>query len=155
MFPNCIDRLGRQKRETKQTKPIWCFLQMCHQDGLTPKFLNFKLANSSLKHSKTYKQCQSMLFKEEIKTKRSIISKQKKALETVRNSIKKTVSLFDFAHLSCLFLIGNDNKLVKIKQIHYKKLHALGKDSSIGTHDPDKVIFNTHLVSCLMLKRMY
>ena len=75
-----------------------------------------------------------MLFKEEIKT--------KKELETVRNSIKKTVSLFDFAHLPCLFLVGNDSKLVKIKQVHYKKLHALGKDGSIGTHDPDKVIFN-------------
>ena len=83
-----------------------------------------------------------MLLKEEIKTKRSIISKQRKELETVKNSIKKTVSLFDFDHLSCLFLVGNDSKLVKIKQVHYKKLHALGKDSSIGTHDPDKVIFN-------------
>ena len=30
------------------------FLQSCHQEGLTPKFLNFKLANSSLKHSRTY-----------------------------------------------------------------------------------------------------
>ena len=62
--------------------------------------------------------------------------------EIVRNSIKQTVSLFDFTHLSCLFLVGNDSKLVKIKQIHYKKLHALGKDNSIGAHDPDKVIFN-------------
>ena len=60
----------------------------------------------------------------------------------VRNSIKKTVPLFDFAHLSCLFLVGNDSKLVKIKQVDYKKLHALGKDSSIGANDPDKVIFN-------------
>ena len=33
------------------------FLQMCHQEGLTPKFLNFKLGNSDLKHSRL---CQSM-----------------------------------------------------------------------------------------------
>ena len=50
--------------------------------------------------------------------------------------------MFDFAHLSCLFLVGNDNKPVKIKQVHYKKLHTLGKDSSIGRYNPDKVIFN-------------
>ena len=50
--------------------------------------------------------------------------------------------MFDFSHLPCLFLAGNDSKPVKIKQVHYKKLHALGKDGSIGTHDPDKVIFN-------------
>ena len=41
-----------------------------------------------------------------------------------------------------MFLIGNDSKLVKIKEVHYKKLHALGIDSSIGAHDLDKVIFN-------------
>ena len=42
------------------------FSKMCHQEGLTPKFLNFKLVNSSSKHSGTYKQCQSMLLKAEI-----------------------------------------------------------------------------------------
>ena len=122
------------------------FFQSCHQERLTPKLLNFKLANSSLKHSRTYKQCQLMLLKEEIKTKSSIISKQKKDFEIVRNSIKQIVSLFDFTHLSCLFLVGNDSRLVKIRQFHYKKLHALGKDSSIGAHDSDKV--NRSLLNC-------
>ena len=83
-----------------------------------------------------------MLLKKEIKKKSNIISKQKKDFEIVRNSIKKTVSLFDFVHLSCLFLVGNDSKLVKIKQVHHKKLHALGIDSSKGAQDPNKVIFN-------------
>ena len=32
------------------------FLQNCHQEGLKPKFLNFKLANSSLKDSRTCRQ---------------------------------------------------------------------------------------------------
>ena len=50
--------------------------------------------------------------------------------------------MFDFAHLSCLFLVGNDSKLVKLKQVHYKNFHALGRDSSIRTHNPDKVMFN-------------
>ena len=131
------------------------FLQSCHQEGLTHKFLNFKLANSSLKHSRTYKHCQLMFLKEEIKTKSSIISKQKKDFEIVRNSIKQAVSLFDFTHLSCLFLVCNDSKLVKIKQVHYKKLHALGKGNSIGAHDPDKVIFNYSLTSYLILKRKF
>ena len=103
------------------------FLQSCHQEGLTPKFLNFKLASSSLKHSRTYKQCQLMLLKEEIKTKSTIISKQKKDLEIVRNSIKKTVSLFDFAHLFCLFLVGNDSKLVKSSKFIIRNYMLLEK----------------------------
>ena len=41
-----------------------------------------------------------------------------------------------------MFLVGNDSKLVKLKQVHYKNFHALGRDSSIRTHDPDKVMFN-------------
>ena len=81
------------------------FFQMCHQEWLTPKFLNFKLANSSLKPSRTYKQCQSILLKEEIKTKSSIIWKQKKEFEILWNSIKKTVSLFDFATGPVCFLL--------------------------------------------------
>ena len=128
--------------DIRKNEPNLQFLQSCHQQGLTPKFLNFKLASSSLRHSRTYKQCQLMLLKEEIKTKSSIISKQKKDFEIVRNSIKQTVSLFDFIHLSCLFLVCNDSKLAKMKQVHYKKLHALGRDNSIEAHNPDKVIFN-------------
>ena len=41
-----------------------------------------------------------------------------------------------------MLLVGNDSKLVKIKQVHYKKLHASGKNCLIRTHDSDKVIFN-------------
>ena len=41
--------------------------------------------------------------------------KQKKEFWIVRNCIKKTISLIDFAHLSCFFLVSNDSKLVKIK----------------------------------------
>ena len=74
----CINKFEKLDFKIRKNEADLEFLQMCHQDGLTPKFLNFKLANSSLKHSKTCKQYQLMLLKEEIKTKRSIISKQKK-----------------------------------------------------------------------------
>ena len=33
------------------------FLQSCQQNNLIPKFLNFKVASSSLQFSRTYKQC--------------------------------------------------------------------------------------------------
>ena len=54
-----------------------------------------------------------MLFKEEIKTKNSIISNYKNDFEIVRNSVKQTVSLIDITHLCCLFLVCNESKLVK------------------------------------------
>lgn len=56
------------------------------------------------------------------------------------------MSFFDFAHLSWLFLVSINSKLIKMKQIHYKKLHGLKKGSSIGIHDTDKVklIYSSH-----------
>ena len=67
--------------------------------------------------------------------------KQKKEFWIVRNCIKKTISLIDFAHLSCFFLVSNDSKLVKIKQVHYEKLYVLEKNISTGTHHSE-VIFD-------------
>ena len=43
------------------------FLKLCQENGLTPKFLNLKPANRNLRYSYSYKQCQSLLLKEEIK----------------------------------------------------------------------------------------
>ena len=46
------------------------FSQMRDRDILISKFIIFKLANGSFKHSKTCKQYQSVLLKDEIKAKR-------------------------------------------------------------------------------------
>ena len=40
------------------------FLQSCQQNNLIPKFLNFKVASSSLRFSRTYMQCQKQLLKQ-------------------------------------------------------------------------------------------
>ena len=119
------------------------FLKLCQENGLTPKFLNFKLANSNLRYSNSYKQCQSLLLKEEIKSKVSTLARQKKEFHKVKAAIQSKVSIFDFAHVSCLFLVGNDSKsLTKVREVHNKKLHNLGLENRYECHDPDKVIFN-------------
>ena len=118
------------------------FLKLCQENGLTPKFLNFKLANRNLRYSNSYKQCQSLLLKEEIKNKVSILARQKKEFDQVKSTIQSKVSIFDFGHVSCLFLVGNDSKLGKVRDVHNKKLHNLGLENRYECHDPDKVIFN-------------
>ena len=118
------------------------FLKLCQENGLTPKFLNFKLANRNLRYSNSYKQCQSLLLKEEIKSKVSTLARQKKEFHKVKAAIQSKVSIFDFAHVSCLFLVGNDSKLSKVREVHNKKLHNLGLENRYECHDPDKVIFN-------------
>ena len=104
--------------------------------------MNFKLANRNLRYSNSYKQWQSLLLKEEIKNKVSILARQKKEFDKVKSSIQSKVSTFDFAHVSCLFLVGNDSKLGKVRDVHNKKLHNLGLENRYEYHDPDIVIFN-------------
>ena len=62
------------------------FLKLCQENGLTSKFLNFKLANRNLRYSYSYKQCQSLLLKEEIKNKVSILARQKKEFDKVKSA---------------------------------------------------------------------
>ena len=72
----------------------------------------------------------------------SIISKQKKEFTTLKKLIKNKLSIIDFAHICCLFLVGNDKKITKVKETHCKKLKNLGLASPIRSHNPDKIIIN-------------
>ena len=119
--------------------------RLCQENGSTPKFLNFKLVNSNLCYSNSCKQCQSLLLKEKIKSKVSILPRQKKELDEVKSVIQSNVSIFDLANVSHLFLVGNDSKFSKVRDVHNKKLHKLGLENKYECHDPDKVIFNYSL----------
>ena len=110
--------------------------------GYTPKFLNFKLGNSNLCYSNSYKQCQSLLQKEEIKSKVSIFARQNKEFDKVKSAIQSKLSIFNFAHVLCLFFGGNDSRLSKIRDVHNKKFNYLGLENRYECHDPDKVILN-------------
>ena len=63
------------------------FLQPFQQNNLISKFPHFKVASSSLRFSRTYKQCQRQLLKREIKKKTSFPNKRKNSLLS-RSSLK-------------------------------------------------------------------
>ena len=48
----------------------------------------------------------------------------------------------DYTHISCLFLVSNDRKILQVKEVHSKKLKNLGLYSISNKHDPDKIISN-------------
>ena len=81
-----------------------------------------------------------------------IISKQKKEFIALKKLIKNKLSIIDFAHICCLFLVGNDKKITKVKETHCKKLKNLGLASPVRSHNPDKIIINHHLIICQILK---
>ena len=47
------------------------FLETCLKDGLMQKFLNFKVAYSTLRNSKSYKDCQLKLLRQQLPDKKS------------------------------------------------------------------------------------
>ena len=46
------------------------FLETCLKNGLMPKFLNFKVANSTLRNSKSYKDCHLQLLQQQLSNKK-------------------------------------------------------------------------------------
>lgn len=114
------------------------FLQMCHLDGLTDKFLNIKLANNSLKHLRTYNNVTQWYWKKRSKQKVTLYRSKKKENIILRMAVKRQYHCM-ILHIYLVFLFAVTVNWQKIKKVSYKKLHSLGKDISIGTHDPDKV----------------
>ena len=90
------------------------FLKLCQENGLTPKFLNFRLAKNNLRYSNSYKTVSALLLKVETKSKVSILARQKKEFDKVKSAIQSKVSIFDFAHVSCLFWLGMTPSLAKL-----------------------------------------
>ena len=117
------------------------FLKHCFENSLTPKFLHFKVSNRSLKSSDAYKQSQIRLIKEEISNRNSIIRQKQSEVVLLKNHLKASMYVIDYAHICSIFLIRNDKVVTKEKDIQHCKIIGLIKGKGKGI-DPEKVIFN-------------
>ena len=64
------------------------FLCKCDDNNVKPNFLNFRLANSRLKYSSTYKVCQLNLLREEIRQKKSTLRSLQKEFGSLKVSFQ-------------------------------------------------------------------
>ena len=57
-----------EKADNKHKKALLDlqFIKICEDHNAIPKFLHFKVANSNLRSSSTYRRCQRKLLREEI-----------------------------------------------------------------------------------------
>ena len=65
------------------------FLVKCRDNNLISKFLNFRLANRSLRFSLTYAHCQSNLLLEEIRQKKSNVRVLGKEFDNLCSSLQQ------------------------------------------------------------------
>ena len=89
---------------------------------MIPTFLKFKLANKTLANSDIYKSYQQKLLKAEIEEKKRIINEYKKHHYQLLTEIKQQVNPIDFAHVSLIFLICNDNNIRKYIEVQDRKI---------------------------------
>ena len=87
-----------------------------------------------------WQQSQIRLFKEEISNKKSIIRQSQSELVLLKNHLKASLNVIDYAHICSIFLISNDKILTKKKDIQDTKTIGLIKGKGKGI-DPENVIF--------------
>ena len=119
------------------------FLQLCADNNLVPKFLNFKVTNGMLRSSKTYRDCQRKLLKQELSNRTTQYRTKLKEFKNIKDKLVRKISLVDYTHLISTFTSSNDRTLSKCQEVQKKKLHKLGYfDTEGGLNDPEQVIHN-------------
>ena len=101
------------------------FLQVCAENNLTPKFLNFKPYQHDIRTTKHYSNLQKSLLEKELEIIKKNLKHLKKQSERLLRSLKETVSHIDFDHLVNYLTGGNDTKLKKIKSTQNKNCSTL------------------------------
>ena len=119
------------------------FLELCWSNNLIPNFLKFKVTNNQLKFSKTYRDCQLRLLKQEINNKKSELRTKNKEFKVIKDDLTKLLTIVDFVHVINIFTLSNDKSLTTIQHTQKKKLYNLGYFEKDKNHnDPDQVIVN-------------
>ena len=88
--------------------------------SVVPKFLNFYVANKSLKSSKTYQRFQLSLLHEEVHQSK-FTEFQGKEFDFLHYALQTETSLTDFTHVRSLFL-GHNVKVLKHKATIQQKI---------------------------------
>ena len=121
---NTVKKLRKLEKRDYQLRKAQIdleFLVNCSNNSVVPKFLHFRVANKSLKSSRTYQQCQLSLLHEEIRQKKSNIRVLLKEFHFLHSTLQAEISLIDFAHVRSLFL-GHNDKVLKQKSTIQQKI---------------------------------
>ena len=70
------------------------YLETCKDANVIPRFLQFRTANTNVKTSNTYKDCQKLLLQEEIKEKQKTYEELTKNFKRRKNELRSVLSFF-------------------------------------------------------------
>ena len=118
---------------------------------MTPKFLQFRVANDSLKQSQTYQTYKKRLLLEEIRIKKKNSKALLRELSAVKEELLRSISFLDVNHVFSLIVSTNEQSIVKCRHVQQKMLRNLipgyKPETSLDSHDPERVIsnFSSHI----------
>ena len=123
---NTVDTLVRrfEKLDFKHRKAALDlqFLKTCQEFKVTPKFLQFRVANDSLKQSQTYQTCKKRLLLEEIRIKKKNLKTLVRELSVVKEELLRSISFLDVNHVFNLIVSSNEKSIFKCRHVQQKKL---------------------------------
>ena len=117
------------------------FLNTCLKSNIIPKFVQFLVSNKDLRNSTAYRQYQIKLLKQKISNKKRSL-RTLRGLTSVINGLSLTLSFIDLNHVCNLFLIGNDEAILKHSKLNKKLNNFKVTTLENSSHDPHKVIYN-------------
>ena len=129
------------------------FLKTCQEFKVIPKFLQFRVANNSLRQSQTYQTYKKRLLLEEIRIKKKNLKNLLRELLAVKEELLRSISFLDVNHVFNLIVSSNEKSILKCGHVQQKKLRNLitgyKPETSLDSHDPEKVIsnFSSHILS--------
>ena len=118
-----------------------------------PKFLNIKVANSTLRNSKSHKDCQLKLLRQELSNKKSKCRSENNEFKVFRNEIVSILSVVDFTHLITIFNNSNDKILRKTQKKKLDNLEFFEGDREFN--DTDQVIKFFFFFNLIISKSCY
>ena len=129
------------------------FLKTCQEFKVTPKFLQFRVGNDSLRQAQTYQTCKKWFLLKEIRIRKKNLKTLVRELSAVKEELLRSVSFLDVNHVFNLIVSSNKKSILKCRQVQQKRLRNLipgyKPETSLDSHDPEKVIsnFSSHILS--------
>ncbi len=119
----------------------WRFLSTCKHSNVIPKILQLKCSQKQDNSTNFYRSFQFKCLNFEIRNKHRKINQLEEQYDKCLSEFKTIVSWLDFKVLTGKIFKSNESKVKQITEIHYKKLLAIGANTSTNIN-ADQVIFN-------------
>ena len=91
------------------------FLKTSQEFKVTPKFLQFRVSNDSLKQAQTYEICKKRLLLEKIRIKKKNLKTLISELSAVKEELLRSIRFLDVNHVFNLIVSSNEKSILKCR----------------------------------------